>query len=291
MNTKNNTVMSGSGLTNHRSRVRIRAVTLGSAILFGISVPVLQAYPGSAVSRGNSCSVCHGPATADAPNAEGRKVSGVLSVSDFVRQANLGTQLDGKVRGALKTFDGVAGTTVTLSADVLSTAPLAANPTYALQLKRLEKSGQKNSLTNYLNWTDANPVGSGWVKYGTTAPYYPKILASGATGTFSFQLGLVDTTPVDFYDLEFAIAGVDDLGLFYADEHYYLAVVSPALLTDSAVTWSAALASAGWVLETATDPAGPWQAYTGPSAVIEGTNVVLMKTAEGGKKFFRLAKP
>lgn len=269
------------------------ALGLGVAVLFllGASTEV-QAYPSSAIGTANSCSVCHGPYNAtSAPDADGRTVSGLISVSNFSRTKDLGTQLDGKVRGPLKTFDGAAGGTVTLSVDVVaSVAATLANANYALQLKRLEKSGQQNSITNFLGWSDANPGGSGWVKQGTATPYYTKTLNPGATGTFTFTLGLNPTTPVDFYDLEFAIAGLDDTGKFYNDQHYYLAVVSPTLLTDSAVTWSTALTNAGWILEVSTDLT-TWVPYTGSSAIIDGTNVVLMKTSEGGKKFFRLRKP
>lgn len=251
-----------------------------------LSISDVQAFPSSAISTANSCSVSHGP-----DPGQGRKVSGLISVSGFSRQVNLGTQLDGKVRGSLKTFDSVAGTTVQLSVDVVSLAGLNNPSSYALQLKRLEKSGQQMSLTNFLGWSDANAAGSGWVKQGTTNPYYTKQLTAGTTGTFTFQLGLGNETPVDVYDLEYAIAGNDDNGLFYADEHFYLAVIAPQLLIDSAVTWSAALSAAGYVLEVAASPAGPWQPYQGASALIEGSNVVLMKTSEGGKKFFRLHKP
>jgi hypothetical protein len=267
---------------------RVLGLALATGAMF--SIQSLQAYPDEAIAHGNSCSACHGPNDASHPLADGRKVTGVLAVSQFSRLTDLGTQLDGKTRGFLRTFDGVAGQTVTLSVDVAASAELV-NPTAALQLKRLEKQGQKNSATNFLDWTDANAGGSGWTKQGTTDPYFTKEIGA-ATGTFSFDLGLKPTTPVDFYDLEFAIAGKDDNGdQFYQDEHYYLAVVATELLTDRAVTWSAALTAAGYVLEVTDDLAGPWTAYTGETAIIEGTNVALMKTSEGGKKFFRIQKP
>lgn len=230
--------------------------------------------------------MCHGPAP-----GQGRKVSGLISVTGFAKETDLGTQLDGKVRGSLKTFEVLPGATAKVSVEVLPSSNLGANAVYALQVKRLEKSGQKVSTNNFLAWSDANPPDSGWQKHGTTEPYFTKNLPQGATGVYSFLLGLGANTPVDVYDLEFAIAGVDEGGMFYADEHYYLAVISPSLFTDGAVTWSAALREAGYKLEVADSVDGPWQEYTGPVAELEGNLVVLMKTATGTKRFFRLRAP
>jgi len=271
----------------HKSLIAGLALAIGQFL----TQPDAQAYPQLAAQNGNSCSVCHGPYNAtSAPLATGRSASGLISVSGFGKLTDLGTQLDGKTRGSLKTFEGVAGAAVQLSVDVVSLTNLAPNPIYALQLKRLEKSGQAQSLTNFLGWSDNNTPGN-WVRQGTTNFYYTKTFSNGETGTFAFQLGLSANTPADVYDLEFAIAGKDDTGLFYQDTHYYVAVIDPKLFTDQAVTWSAALASAGYVLEVSDNAGGPWQTYQGATAVIEGDNVVLMKTAQGSKKFFRLQKP
>lgn len=273
-------------------------LSFGVAVLSFLSTQKAQAFPPDAKSHvaANSCRVCHGT------QGGGRNpVLGLMDVTG-VRVVNLGTQLSGSVRGPVATFDAVPGNTVTISVDVVSLANLTANPIYALQLKRLEFTGQQNSLTNVFGWSDANPPGSGWVQHnGTNAsgvirPYFTKDLASGETGNFTFDLGISTNTPVDFYDLEFAIAGVDGppgaRTLFYSDEHFYVAVVSPTLFTDTAVTWSAALSAAGYILESTTDAAnGPWQTYTGPTTVLEGGNVILMKTTQGPRKYFRLRKP
>jgi hypothetical protein len=210
----------------------------------------------------------------------------------------LGTQLGGQTRGPLKTFDALPGTTIELSVDVLPTTNLTGTASYALQFKRLEMSGQQLSTNNFLSWTDTNPGDSGWVKRddpampaGVTDPYFTKNLTPNQTGTFKFLLGLNPQTPVDVYDLEFAVAGVDDGGKIYYDRHFYVAVIAPELLTDQAVTWSEALSAAGYVLQAADSPDGPWQNYTGGTAVIDGSNVALMHVSGGSKKFFRLYKP
>jgi hypothetical protein len=56
-------------------------------------------------------------------------------------------------------------------------------------------------------------------------------------------------------------------------------------------TWSEALSAEGYVLQVADSPEGPWQDYTGGTAVIDGSNVALMHVSGGTKKFFRLHKP
>jgi len=230
--------------------------------------------------------VCHGPAP-----GQGRKVSGLIAVSGFSKRADLGTQLDAKIRGALKTVETVAGGTATLSVDVVSLAGLDSNANYSLQVKRLEKSGQQMSLTNFLAWTDANAVDSGWIKHGTKDPYFTKDVTGSGVGTYKFNLKLGAETPIDVYDVEFAVAGKDDTGLFYLDEHYYLAVIRPALVAENVVSWSSALTTAGYVLEVADSPEGPWSAFQGAVATLEGNQVALMKTTLGTKKFFRLVKP
>ena len=276
----------------------ISALSLGVAVLPFLSTQNIQAFPGDSVNTDTSCRVCHG--TAGGPNGR-NPVPGLMDITG-VRVVNLGTQLNGSVRGPLATFDTVASNLITLSMDILSplTTNLNENPIYSLQIKQFELKGMKNSNTNTLSWTNANPPGSGWVGWVTTTskPYFTKDLASGETGTFTFDLWVGGATPVDFYNLEFAVAGVDGPGgpgnrnLFYTDEHFYLAVVSPTLFTDDAVTFSAALANAGYILEVTTNSVtGPWVTYTGPVCAVEGSNVVLMKTSEGPKKFFRLRKP
>jgi hypothetical protein len=215
-----------------------------------------------------------------------------------VRVVDLGRELSGSVRGPLATWDVVPGNTVTVSMDVVSLASLSANPRYSLQFKRLEVGAQKYSLNNFLVWSNANPAESGWVKYGETKPYFCKDLASGETGNFTFDLHVGESTPVDFYNLEFAVGGIDDdplnptgpKRLWYTDEHFYVAVLSPSLLTSPAVTWDAALMGLGYVLECAENVDGPWLTYTNPIGTIEGNKVVLMKTSEGPRKYFRLHK-
>lgn len=243
------------------------------------------ALPDLATKTGNSCSVCH----ADAAQG-GRKVTGFMEVADFAKRMDLGTQLDGKQRGAIKTFQVAPGGKVTLSVAVLNGAA-----PYALQIKRLEQSGQKNSKENFLVWSESNAAANVWVKQdnptvppGITDPYFTKgIVSDGTKGTFIFDLAIDIKTPADVYDLEFAMAGQDDNGLFYQDEHFYLEVVEAVLLTKYAVTWSTALK--GYVLEAADRIEGPWSPFTGSQGVVGSENVILMDTSDS-KKFYRLVK-
>lgn len=162
-------------------------------------------------SFGASCSSCHG-------NVQ----DGLMQVTDEDKIVDLGTQLDGKTRGPLKTFEAAPGDTVTLSMEVLD-----GSPNYSVQLKRLETGGQQNDQANKLVWTEANDPTNVWSEWGDP-PYFTKdenndgIVWEGATVGFTFDLLIDPSTPVDLYDLEYAIA----TGAFgYQDEHFYLSVV------------------------------------------------------------------
>jgi hypothetical protein len=139
---------------------------------------------------------------------------------------DIGTQLDGRVRGALKTFNVLPGSTAILSMEVLNGDAL-----FAVQIKRLEKSGQLNDVANFLTWAEDNLQSNTWTRQEiTNPPYFTKDngsdggLPADQAGVFSFGLFVDATTPADVYDLEFAVAGVTD-GLFYQDQHFYLNVI------------------------------------------------------------------
>jgi len=147
---------------------------------------------------------------------------------------DIGTQLDGNVRGALQLFDVVPGNTATLSMEVLN-----GNVVFAVQLKRLEKPGQLNSAANFLTWSEDNAAGNPWtLQQVSNPPYFTKDngndggLPASLAGIFSFDLFVDVATPLDVYDLEFAVAGLNDAGArYYQDEHFYLrAVPEPGTL-------------------------------------------------------------
>jgi len=165
---------------------------------------VAHAFP----SLGGSCDTCHGP------SGGGTVRDGALQVTGE-KLLDLGTQLDGNQRGELQTFTAMAGDTVALTVDVLD-----GSEDYAVELKGLDSGGQKNSQSNTLagytpdpSWT-AQQGGA----YYTTAP----TSWDGNTDQLVFNLTLAPDTPIDVYDLEFAVAGTPK---FYADQHFYLEVV------------------------------------------------------------------
>ncbi len=187
---------------------------------FGFLIAVAneaQAWPDS----GANCAGCHRTARTDA-----------MAVTNFdgmidLDAVNLGTATD---RGPLKYFDVVQGSTVTLSLDVLNGADL-----YAVKLNGLDGGGVMNDVNNKLIFSDANDAGNPWTDQGG---YFTKdagngfegISWSGSTTSFTFDLFVDAATPLDTYDLEFAVAGVED-GRWNGSEHFYLnvkAVPEPA---------------------------------------------------------------
>ena len=179
-----------------------------------------QARPGWATTNGNSCrDGCHE-----------NVMSGRMSVTGEDAILDLGTQLNGKTRGPLKTFVVQAGSSVTMAVEVLD-----GTEKFAVQLKRLEKPGQEISLENFLVWLENNVPENSWTHQEVeNPPYFTKdngenggIPADGA-GVFTFDLFVASGTPPDVYDLEFATAGKSSAdGRWYQDEHFYVEVLGP----------------------------------------------------------------
>ncbi len=183
--------------------MRLRSGTLLAILIVGILsialVGTVQGRPPYATSYGNSCESCHTK----------NLVPGKMQVSDTGVLTDLGTQLNGKVRGPLKTFRVQAGNIITLSVDVLD-----GNDKFAAQLKRLEKGGQANDETNVLVWSEANGDDNVWTRQEfDNPPYFTKdngnsggISGSVTPVTYTFDLLVDAATPPDVYDLEFAAA-------------------------------------------------------------------------------------
>jgi hypothetical protein len=180
---------------------------------------VAFAYP----SFGESCSQCHGT------NVGGTNPN-KMSVTGFDTLLDLGTQLDGNMRGELSTFTASPGDTVTLQMTVTDNSQA-----YGVQLKRLYKPGQQVSALNFLT----SPMyGTGsvppWVDDGgdpVLGPqyFYQGVIDAGVGSVYNFDLILDPGTPLDVYDLEFAIAGGSGFSpsSWYQDEHFYLQIVEP----------------------------------------------------------------
>ena len=199
-----------------------------------------------AIGNGNSCkdNGCH-------VNVE----TGRIQVIGTAGVLDIGTHLDGTVRGGLQLFQIEPGNTVTMSVEVLNGAPV-----FALQLKRLETSGQLNDLANFMTWLEDNLAGNTWTRQEVSnPPYFTKdngndggIPASEA-GVFSFDLFVDAATPPDVYDLEFAIAGkLGSEELYYQDEHFYLEVVPEPAVGGSALAVFAALGAVAGARRRAT---------------------------------------
>jgi hypothetical protein len=198
---------------------------------------VAAAKPSYAIGNGNSCK--------DTDSCHTTVETGRMQVIGTDGTLDLGTQLDGKVRGALQLFQVDPGNTVTLSMQVLNGADV-----FAVQFKRLEKPGQLNDLANSMTWMEENLASNLWtLQENTNPPYFTKDngndggLAGSAAGPFSFDLMVDAATPPDVYDLEFAVAGTTGGGevRYYQDEHFYLQVVPEPGAGASAMATLAAL--------------------------------------------------
>ena len=127
----------------------------------------------------------------------------------------------------MKTFAVNAGETATLAVTVLN-----GSSKYAVQLKGLETSGQLNSAGNHLVWTEANGATNPWTRQeNTNPPYFTKHAGSnsgiswgGSPITYTFDLFVDASTPADYYDLVFDVAGVS--GLWSQEERLDLQVLA-----------------------------------------------------------------
>ncbi len=192
---------------------RVMIVLIAVCTLLAAS-NVAQARPG----YGRDCKNCHAP------------VEDLMEVDDTGLLTDLGVQLGGQERGALKTFEVQQGKVVSLLMTVLD-----GSDRYAVELKRMETGGQLVSQDNLLVWSDANDAGNVWtervdgvssITYLTKDDNGGGIVFDGAIG-YQFDMLIDISTPVDIYDLEFAIGKKIDSPFtrLYSDEHFYLSVL------------------------------------------------------------------
>lgn len=198
-----------------------------------VAAPV-YAFPGWAVTNGNSCSTnCHTSSRPDDVSVDGQ---GLLNLD--------GQRNDGKLRGDLESYTVSPGDTVALTANIAD-----GSDAYSVQLKRLEKDGvigaSGDTLAGYV-------ADAGWVAQGPPATTYFTDTSFGTpwTGPMSlvYTLTLDLNTPLNVYDLEFAVAGKGADGNFYDDEHFLLNVVSgegPPAVPEPTTFALAALAMLG----------------------------------------------
>lgn len=202
--------------------MKIRTI---SAILIvnviGIAlIGTVQGRPSYATTRNNNCNSCHTT-----------KVTGRMEATGGDSLTNLGIQLDGSVRGPLKTYKTSPGQVVTLSVRVLDGKDM-----FAVQIKDFEKPARRSSSTNQLIWSPANDSDNVWTRQEVSnPPYFTKDNGNnaGLSGsispiTYTFDLLIEIDTPPDVYELVFAVPGrKSGLGLVYQEEHFYIEVLSP----------------------------------------------------------------
>lgn len=109
--------------SNSNKKIRIPALVICAIVLGPSLAAVVHGRPSYATSHNNYCSDCHT-----------NGVTGRMEVTGQDSLLDLGAQLDGQIRGPLKTFQAVPGGVVTLSVRVLD-----GNDRFAVQLKDFEK--------------------------------------------------------------------------------------------------------------------------------------------------------
>jgi hypothetical protein len=124
-------------------------------------------------------------------------------------------------QGSLPTFRASRGRTTMVSAEVLW---LDAEDLYAVEVKRLRHPGVEHggilSYTGDCEWSEWSDPGNHF-----TDPAVSYRWGDGPT-RFAFEITVDGDTPIDYYHLVFAVAGVvKSTGeLFYQEEHFYLQV-------------------------------------------------------------------
>ena len=98
-----------------QTTLTILAVNIIGIVLAG----TVQGRPSYATTRNNNCNACHTS-----------KVTGRMEATGEDSLTNLGIQLDGSVRGPLKTYKTAPGQVVTLSVSVLDGRDM-----FAVQIK------------------------------------------------------------------------------------------------------------------------------------------------------------
>jgi hypothetical protein len=204
--------------SNRNQKIKIPSIVICVIVLGPSLAAVVHGRPSYATSHNNNCSDCHT-----------NGVTGRMEVTGEDSLLDLGTQLDGKIRGPLKTFKAVPGGVVTLSVRVLD-----GNDRFAVQLKDFEKPARRYSPNNLLLWSPANASDNIWTRQQVgNPPYFTK--DNGANGgmpgslspaTYTFDLLVESGTPLDVYELVFAVPGLRGGVRVYQEEHFYLEVTA-----------------------------------------------------------------
>ncbi|MCP4611523.1 MAG: hypothetical protein GY845_22660 [Planctomycetes bacterium] len=201
-------------------KVRTASAILIVNVIGIVLAGTVQGRPSYATNRDNNCNACHTS-----------EVTGRMEVTGEDSLTNLGIQLDGSVRGPLKTYKAAPGQVITLSVSVLD-----GKDVFAVQIKDFEKPARRNNSNNLLIWSPVNNADNTWNRQEVSnPPYFTRDNGNnaGLSGsispiTYTFDLLIELGTPVDVYELVFAAPGrTSGLGTVYQEEHFYIEVVSP----------------------------------------------------------------
>ncbi len=179
----------------------------GASLLALCVVGPVQAEP----AWGSDCRNCHGYMLTNVVNMLGE---------DLIADPDESGTGDPD-RGPLPVFQARRGTTKTIEALIQG---LSLDDTYAVQLKRLGRSGVEQG-GQLLYTGDCS-----WPEWDEQNRYYSEPIVSYRWGTgpaeFGYSIDVQAEAGADYYDLVFAVAGElhDGGGLFYAQTHFYLQV-------------------------------------------------------------------
>ncbi len=199
-----------------RKSLAVSMMALGLLLTLG---SVAQAKP----SWGVSCKGCHGAGEVSRPGALEVTGEGMLDLGAL--------NVPNPTRGLIPFFTVAPGGSVDLTMNVLDGSDV-----FAVEIKRFEKAGvlgpvDVDFLTGYgadAGWVAQDDGGTAYfTSTGDTGDAW-----GGATVPHTFTLTVDANTPLNTYDLEYAVAGLGDpdpglgrSGRFYGDQHFYLQVV------------------------------------------------------------------
>ncbi len=204
---------------NHDGQSKPVLIATYVLLLSSLLTSVVLGSPSRAISRNNNCAACHAST-----------VTGAMEVTGEDSLTNLGTQLDGGVRGPLKTLKVASGQIVTLVLRVLDGIDR-----FAVQIRDFEKPARRSNPSHRLVWSPANSTDNIWTRHEVNnPPYFTKDAGAdnglpGSIGpvTYTFDLLVESGTPLDVYGLVFAVGGLRGNARVYQEERFYLEVLSP----------------------------------------------------------------
>ena len=183
----------------------MRIVMAVAAVVF----MMMNAMVDGAPTIGAGCMNCHTVTT------------GRIAITGYSSMTALPNRLDGGTTAALQTYTVTPGQTAHLSWQVLNGAN-----TYAAVISGLSHTGVENNALDVLHFT-ADPT---WINdTGNNPPYYEDgggyTSWGGSTATYTYNLPVSATTPLDYYSLVLQASGADTGGEWTQMQEVYVDVV------------------------------------------------------------------